>query len=92
MARQGRIAFQFSEGYVVPVWPAQQDAQRITMHLDLEVEDLPSAVVRVGNSPLSHTHRRPHPTASTVLTRDGHRACAGSGHDGLLSVRTTMLL
>ncbi|MGW0762939.1 VOC family protein [Streptomyces sp. NPDC002814] len=38
------IAFQRSEGYVPPVWPAQADAQRITMHLDFEVADLQSAV------------------------------------------------
>ncbi|MFJ9044077.1 VOC family protein [Streptomyces sp. NPDC102347] len=40
----GYVAFQLSEHYVPPVWPAREGAQRITMHLDFEVVDLPASV------------------------------------------------
>ncbi|MGW1746383.1 hypothetical protein ACWCRD_12330 [Streptomyces sp. NPDC002092] len=38
------IAFQRGDGHVPPVRPAQDGAQRITMHLDFEVVDLQEAV------------------------------------------------
>lgn len=39
------LAFQTEEHYVRPVWPAQPGAPQMSMHLDLEVDDLEEAVV-----------------------------------------------
>jgi hypothetical protein len=38
------LGFQTADDYVRPVWPATPRGQRITMHLEFEVEDLAVAV------------------------------------------------
>src|SRR5215211_6379916 len=38
------LAFMTEEKYVRPVWPAQDGQQQMSMHLDIEVDDLEAAV------------------------------------------------
>lgn len=38
------LAFQGSPEYVPPVWPAEQGRQQMMMHVDVEVDDLDTAV------------------------------------------------
>ncbi|MEN3307759.1 MAG: hypothetical protein V7603_3961 [Micromonosporaceae bacterium] len=39
------VVFHLTPDFVPPVWPGTPDQQRMTMHLDVEVEDLEAAVV-----------------------------------------------
>lgn len=76
------IAFQFSEGYVPPVWPAQEGAQRITMHLDFEVVDLQEAVAHALELGGRETDYQPQANVRVMLDPAGHPFCLyvdGSG-------------
>ncbi|MET7637711.1 VOC family protein [Streptomyces sp. NPDC005438] len=69
------ITFQFSAGYVPPVWPAQQDAQRITMHLDFEVTDLPTAVAHALELGAREADHQPQDNVRVLLDPAGHPFC-----------------
>ncbi len=69
------IAFQFSEEYVPPVWPAQQDAQRITMHLDFEVVDLSTAVAHALELGAREVGHQPQDDVRVLLDPAGHPFC-----------------
>lgn len=71
----GYIAFQFSEEYVPPVWPAQRDAQRITMHLDFEVVDLPTAVAHALELGAREADHQPQDNVRVLLDPAGHPFC-----------------
>jgi catechol 2,3-dioxygenase-like lactoylglutathione lyase family enzyme len=69
------LAFQFSEGYVPPVWPAQEGAQRITMHLDFEVVDLPAAVAHARELGAREAGHQPQDNVRVMLDPAGHPFC-----------------
>ncbi|MDQ0989475.1 VOC family protein [Streptomyces sp. V3I7] len=69
------IAFQLSEGYVPPVWPAQHGAQRITMHLDFEVVDLESAVAHALELGARQADCQPQGNVRVMLDLAGHPFC-----------------
>jgi len=69
------IAFQLSEGYEPPVWPAQQDTQRITMHLDFEVVDLPTAVAQALELGAREADHQPQDNVRVLLDPAGHPFC-----------------
>ncbi|MGC9535712.1 VOC family protein [Streptomyces sp. UG1] len=69
------IAFQLSEGYVPPVWPAREGAQRITMHLDFEVVDLQAAVAHALELGARETEHQPQDNVRVMLDPAGHPFC-----------------
>jgi catechol 2,3-dioxygenase-like lactoylglutathione lyase family enzyme len=75
------IAFQFSEGYVPPVWPAQEGAQRITMHLDFEVIDLQEAVAHALELGAQETDYQPQDDVRVMLDPAGHPFCLYTNGD-----------
>ncbi|MGK5632278.1 VOC family protein [Streptomyces sp. URMC 123] len=77
----GYIAFQFSDGYVPPVWPAQEDAQRITMHLDFEVVDLQAAVTHALELGAREAGYQPQGKVRVMLDPAGHPFCLYTDDD-----------
>ncbi|MCX4826409.1 VOC family protein [Streptomyces sp. NBC_01142] len=69
------IAFQRSDGYVPPVWPAQAGAQRITMHLDFEVVDLHAAVAHALELGGWEAEHQPQDNVRVILDPAGHPFC-----------------
>ncbi len=77
----GYIAFQLSNGYVPPVWPAQEDAQRITMHLDFEVVDLQAAVAHALELGAGEAGYQPQDSVRVILDPAGHPLCLYTDDD-----------
>ncbi|MEU6251456.1 VOC family protein [Streptomyces sp. NPDC047043] len=76
------IAFQYADGYVPPVWPAQEGAQRMTMHLDFEVVDLQAAVAHALELGAREADHQPQENVTVMLDPAGHPFCLyvdGSG-------------
>ncbi|MCX4825947.1 VOC family protein [Streptomyces sp. NBC_01142] len=71
----GYIAFQFSGGYVPPVWPAQVNVQRVTMHLDFEVVDLQAAVAHALELGARESEHQPQNNVRVMLDPAGHPFC-----------------
>lgn len=69
------IAFQFSDGYVPPVWPAREGAQRMTMHLDFEVLDLQAAVADALELGAREADDQPQDNVRVMLDPAGHPFC-----------------
>ncbi|MGW1054653.1 VOC family protein [Streptomyces sp. NPDC002521] len=69
------IAFQRADGYVAPVWPAQEGCQRITMHLDFEVEDLRAAVAHALELGARESDHQPQDNVRVMLDPAGHPFC-----------------
>lgn len=69
------IAFQLSQGYVPPVWPARAGAQRITMHLDFEVVDLAAAVAHALELGARTAEEQPQDNLTVILDPAGHPFC-----------------
>jgi predicted enzyme related to lactoylglutathione lyase len=69
------LAFMTEEKYVRPVWPAEDGQQQMSMHLDIEVDDLEAAVayaVEVGAELASY---QPQETVRVMLDPAGHPFC-----------------
>ena len=73
------IAFQHSEGYVRPRWPAQEGEPRITMHLDFEVEDLAAAVEHAQELGAELADFQPQDNVRVMLDPVGHPFCLYTG-------------
>jgi hypothetical protein len=69
------LGFQISDGYVRPVWPAQEGAQRITMHLDFEVVDLHAAVAHALELGAEEADHQPQENVRVMLDPAGHPFC-----------------
>ncbi|MEV4035270.1 VOC family protein [Streptomyces umbrinus] len=69
------IAFQLSDGYVSPVWPAQEGVQRMTMHLDFEVVDLHAAVAHALELGAQEAGHQPQGNVRVMLDPAGHPFC-----------------
>lgn len=69
------LAFQTSEGYVPPVWPPADGAQRMMMHLDFEVSDLSSAVAHVVELGARQAEHQPQDNVRVMLDPAGHPFC-----------------
>jgi catechol 2,3-dioxygenase-like lactoylglutathione lyase family enzyme len=76
------IAFQLSDGYVPPVWPAQDGAQRITMHLDFEVADRPAAVAHALELGAREADHQPQDNVTVMLDPAGHPFCLYTDDNG----------
>lgn len=69
------LAFQTEQQYVRPVWPAAEGDPQMSMHLDIEVDDLEEAVayaVGVGAEEAAH---QPQETVRVMLDPAGHPFC-----------------
>jgi len=69
------LAFATEENYVRPVWPTEVGRPQMSMHLDLEVDDLQEAVtytIGVGAELASY---QPQETVRVMLDPAGHPFC-----------------
>lgn len=69
------LAFQREENYARPVWPTRDGEPQMSMHLDIEVDDLDEAVahaLEVGAELASH---QPQETVRVMLDPAGHPFC-----------------
>lgn len=69
------LAFETEEHYVRPVWPAEAGKPQMSMHLDIQVDDLEAAVayaVSVGAELASY---QPQQTVRVLLDPAGHPFC-----------------
>jgi predicted enzyme related to lactoylglutathione lyase len=69
------LAFATEKDYERPVWPTQQGSQQMSMHLDIEVDDLDQAVahaVGIGAEPASY---QPQDKVRVMLDPAGHPFC-----------------
>lgn len=69
------IGFQTSSDYVRPVWPSVPGAQQITMHLDFEVVDLPTAVAHAIELGAQEADHQPQANVRVLLDPAGHPFC-----------------
>ncbi|MER6473451.1 VOC family protein [Streptomyces collinus] len=76
------LAVQRSAGYVPPVWPARPGEQRMTMHLDFEVADLPAAVAHARELGAREAGHQPQPGVRVLLDPAGHPFCLYVDGDG----------
>ncbi len=75
------IACQAEPDYRRPVWPSEPGEQQMSMHLDVEVDDLDEAVahaVSVGAVPAEY---QPQDTVRVMLDPAGHPFCLYLGTD-----------
>jgi hypothetical protein len=69
------LAFQRSDDYRAPVWPAEPDRQQMMLHLDVGVSDLAEAVedaVALGGRLAGH---QPQDDVRVLLDPAGHPFC-----------------
>jgi len=69
------LAFETEKHYVRPVWPTVEGEPQMSMHLDIEVDDLDEAVahaVEVGAELASY---QPQETVRVMLDPAGHPFC-----------------
>jgi len=69
------IAFASAEGYVPPVWPREEGAQQMMMHLDIGVSDLEAAVADAVEHGASIASYQPQETVRVMLDPAGHPFC-----------------
>ena len=69
------LAFQTEEKYVRPVWPAQEGKQQMSMHLDIEVDDLDDAVEYAVGIGAEVAPFQPQETVRVMLDPAGHPFC-----------------
>jgi hypothetical protein len=69
------LAFETEEKYARPVWPTEEGQPQMSMHLDIQVDDLDEAVayaVSVGAEVASY---QPQKTVRVMLDPAGHPFC-----------------
>ncbi len=69
------LVFQEAVGYRTPVWPPVEGEQRPMMHLDIEVEDLDSAVQDALALGASLAPAQPNEGVRVLLDPAGHPFC-----------------
>lgn len=69
------LGFQTSAEYVPPVWPPQDGDQQIMMHLDLEVDDLETAVAHAVSIGARLAGYQPQEDVRVMLDPAGHPFC-----------------
>ena len=66
------LAFATEPSYVRPVWPAVEGEPQMSMHLDLEVDDLDAAVAYATEVGATLASYQPQETVRVVLDPAGH--------------------
>lgn len=69
------LGFQTEEQYVRPVWPAESGAPQMSMHLDLEVDDLEQAVAHALACGAEQAAHQPQDDVRVMLDPAGHPFC-----------------
>jgi predicted enzyme related to lactoylglutathione lyase len=76
------LGFKTEPQYARPQWPTEPGQPQMSMHLEIEVDDLEEAVtyaVTVGAEVAAH---QPQPTVCVMLDPAGHPFCLYLGPDG----------
>jgi predicted enzyme related to lactoylglutathione lyase len=69
------LGFQTERQYVRPVWPAAEGEQQMSMHLDIEVDDLTEAVAHAVGVGAEVASYQPQETVRVMLDPAGHPFC-----------------
>lgn len=69
------LAFQTEEHYVRPVWPAVPGEPQMSMHLDIEVDDLEEAVAHALSAGAELAEFQPQDDVRVMLDPAGHPFC-----------------
>ncbi len=69
------VSFQTAAEFVPPVWPAVEGQQQMTMHLDIEVEDLDVAVADAEALGARLAEFQPQDHVRVLLDPAGHPFC-----------------
>ena len=69
------LGFQTEERYVRPVWPAEDGTPQMSMHLDIEVDDLAEAVAYAVGIGAELASYQPQETVRVMLDPVGHPFC-----------------
>ena len=69
------LGFQTEHNYVRPVWPAAQGEPQMSMHLDIEVDDLDAAVAHAVGIGAELASFQPQETVRVMLDPAGHPFC-----------------
>jgi hypothetical protein len=69
------IGFQTESRYVRPVWPAEDGRQQMSMHLDIEVDDLEEAVAYAVSVGAEQASYQPQANVRVMLDPAGHPFC-----------------
>jgi len=69
------ISTQYESRYVRPVWPAAPGEPQMSMHLDIEVEDLDAAVEYAVSVGAELAQFQPQETVRVLLDPAGHPFC-----------------
>jgi catechol 2,3-dioxygenase-like lactoylglutathione lyase family enzyme len=69
------LAFATEENYVRPVWPTEEGRPQMSMHLDLEVDDLDEAVAHAVGVGAELASFQPQEKVRVMLDPAGHPFC-----------------
>ncbi|MGH3387087.1 MAG: VOC family protein [Nocardioidaceae bacterium] len=69
------LAFETEAKYVRPVWPSEDDKQQMSMHLDIQVDDLEEAVAYAVGVGAEEAAFQPQQTVRVMLDPAGHPFC-----------------
>lgn len=69
------LGFQTEERYVRPVWPAVEGQPQMSMHLEIEVDDLEEAVAHALSVGATEAEFQPQATVRVMLDPAGHPFC-----------------
>ncbi len=69
------LGFQTEPHYVRPVWPARPGEPQMSMHLEIEVDDLDEAVAHAVASGAELADFQPQPDVRVMLDPAGHPFC-----------------
>ena len=69
------LGFQTSPEYVRPVWPPEEGQQQMMMHLDIEVDDLETAVGDAIQAGATLAEFQPQDDVRVMLDPVGHPFC-----------------
>jgi predicted enzyme related to lactoylglutathione lyase len=73
--RSTYVVFQKSTGYIAPVWPPVEGAQRPMMHMDFQVGDLDVAVSEAIDLGATLAEHQPQENVRVLFDPAGHPFC-----------------
>ena len=69
------LGFQLETDHVPPQWPASGDQQQMQVHLDIEVDDLDSAITYAESLGAHQAEFQPQSDVRVLIDPDGHPFC-----------------
>ena len=69
------LAFETEPNYVRPVWPTEAGKEQMSMHLDIQVDDLDAAVAHAVEAGAEVASYQPQETVRVLLDPAGHPFC-----------------